>query len=186
MFSFRTTSESGFTLVETLVAIAIFASSVTALISISGRGVNDNVFVKNKLIASYLAQEGVELVRNIRDTRALEIGTSDYWLSFLSNDSGIGDCYSTDGSDACMIDGSAQTIAALPCLNGVCDPLTYEEDENLYGYFFPEETIFTRTIQVLPVNGGTSEVRVRSTVTWNQGSRTFTTSYQYALFNWLY
>lgn len=180
--------EEGFTLVETLVAIAIFATAVTGLISITARGVNDNVFVKNKLTASYLAQEGVELVRNIRDASALTTtpGNSDFWIdSFLETE--VDSCYSDDGSEKCIIDGSLYPHVAIGCTDGICEPLTYDPDLNLYGYALPEDTMFTRTISIVPVPGTLEqEVLIKSEVSWNQGSRTHTTSYQYNLLNWIY
>ena len=58
----------GFTLIETMVALAIFSVSVVSLIVMTSQGVANVSLAKNKLIASYLAQEGIEVVRNNRDS----------------------------------------------------------------------------------------------------------------------
>lgn len=186
--------EKGFTLVETLVAVAIFASSITALMSISARGINDNVFVKNKLIASYLAAEGVELVRNMRDNAALSLN-SGYWENeFLGTGSGISNvnaCYSSgivgSSANSCYIDVSIPgNHTANPCEEGECPALLYDEENGVYGYSFGQSTNFVRTINVNAVQGNsTKEVIIDSSVSWRQGNRTFTTSYQYNLFDWI-
>ncbi|MFH1201091.1 MAG: prepilin-type N-terminal cleavage/methylation domain-containing protein [bacterium] len=61
----------GFTLVETLVAVSIFSMSILGLMSILASGISDTNYVKQKIAASYLAQEGIEYVRNIRDTNVI-------------------------------------------------------------------------------------------------------------------
>ena len=48
---------TGFTLVETLVAISIFSMSLVALMSILGSGISDTNYAKQKIIAGYLTQE---------------------------------------------------------------------------------------------------------------------------------
>jgi len=58
----------GFTLVETLVAISIFTVSILSLMSVLASGISDTNYAKQKMVASYLAQEGIEYVRNMRDT----------------------------------------------------------------------------------------------------------------------
>ncbi|MDQ5901330.1 MAG: hypothetical protein QG580_45 [Patescibacteria group bacterium] len=176
---FKFKKESGFTLVETLVAIAIFATAITGLIVISGRGINDNVFVKNKLTASYLAQEGVEIIRMMRDNAALANPSSDYWENFINN---IDVCYSPDGTDVCWVDPAGPSIG--PCDNQICENLGYDEYTGIYGYGF-EESIFNREVRVVPVEDY-EEILIISDVSWTQGSNTYKTSYQYNLLNWVY
>lgn len=65
-------STAGFTLIETLVAISIFVASVTVLLVVTGGGIKDVNSAQNKLTATYLAQEGAELVRASRDTYFME------------------------------------------------------------------------------------------------------------------
>ncbi|PIZ86896.1 hypothetical protein COX93_02875, partial [Candidatus Nomurabacteria bacterium CG_4_10_14_0_2_um_filter_30_12] len=55
-------AERGFTLVETLVAISIFTVSVISLMSVLSSGITGTKFANNKIIAGYLAQEGIEYV----------------------------------------------------------------------------------------------------------------------------
>jgi Tfp pilus assembly protein PilV len=61
----------GFTLVEALVSISIFSTSILGLMSILASGISDTSYVKQKIKAEYLAQEGVEYARNKRDTTVL-------------------------------------------------------------------------------------------------------------------
>lgn len=61
-----------FTIIETLVAITILT---VGILGISGL-LSNQLFVlkisENKLVAAYLAQEGIEIVRNIRDSNYLK------------------------------------------------------------------------------------------------------------------
>jgi Tfp pilus assembly protein PilV len=61
----------GFTLVETLVAVSIFSMSILGLLSILASGISNTNYAKKKIMAGYLAQEGIEYVRNMRDTSVL-------------------------------------------------------------------------------------------------------------------
>lgn len=75
---------TGFTLVEALVAISIFTTSILGLMTILGSGISDTNYAKNKITAEYLAQEGIEYVRNLRDTSVLYNagGAKDGWNAF--------------------------------------------------------------------------------------------------------
>ncbi len=77
----------GFTLVETLVAVSIFSLSILGLMSILASGVSNTNYAKQKMTASYLAQEGIEHARNIRDTHVLYDASSG-WDNF-KNDSNV-------------------------------------------------------------------------------------------------
>ncbi len=72
MYYQKIKTKEGFTLIETLVAISIFVASVTLLLVVTGGGIKDVNSAQNKLTATYLAQEGAELVRAARDTYFME------------------------------------------------------------------------------------------------------------------
>jgi len=73
----------GFTLVETLIAIAIFSVSIVALMSVLAQGISDTGYARKKTVAGYLAQEGIEYIRNMRDSYVLyNKQTSKTWTQF--------------------------------------------------------------------------------------------------------
>lgn len=137
----KTTTQQGFTIVETLVALSIFSVAVIALISVTVSGSSGATYVKNKLTASYLAQEGIEMVRNLRDTASF-IDSQNTWDLFFGTPIGggaltsgvIGGCVIpagvtlTPGFPAgCSIETNADTSAThpqyavdvFPCLNTI-------------------------------------------------------------------
>lgn len=61
----------GFTLIETLVALTVILAVLTGPVALITRGIIDFSFSKNKIIAINLAQEGVELVRLIRENNVI-------------------------------------------------------------------------------------------------------------------
>lgn len=72
-----------FTLVETLVAISIFTMSILALFSVLASGISNTGYAKKKMVASYLAQEGIECIRNTRDNYVLYPNPPNQtWLAF--------------------------------------------------------------------------------------------------------
>src|SRR3989344_5287897 len=65
---FPKSKNKGFTLVETLVALSIFSVSILGLLVALSQGLADTGYAKKKVAAAYLAQEGIEYIRNMRDT----------------------------------------------------------------------------------------------------------------------
>ena len=167
----------GFTLIETLFAILIFSSSLAALLVVSGGGINNTIFAKNQLTAFFLAQEGVEMVRNIRDSVWLD-GKS--WSNdFLRSTNGVFDCVTADG---CMID---YDLKVSPC-GASCDPLKYDSVTGIFNYTASVNSIFTRTIII--VNYASTPpsplAKVISKVSWAQGSNAHNIVFKENLFDW--
>lgn len=121
-------TQHGFTIVETLVALSIFSVAVIALISVTISGSSGSTYVKNKLTASYLAQEGIEMVRNLRDTASF-IDSQNTWDLFFGTPTGvdvvtsgvIGNCVIPAGVTmaplspaGCSIETNTETFATHP------------------------------------------------------------------------
>ncbi len=161
--------QKGFTLVETLVALSIFSSAIVGMIVITSQGINDTVYAKNKLIATALSQEGIEVVRNIRDSSLLADPTGlNGWTDFLAT---ISDC--TTG--ACTIDPLYQDIASLnisECASPEDCHLKRDTSLSSYGYYETQgagnESPYMRTIEINELDPNT--VEIVCTVSWLQGS----------------
>lgn len=66
-----TIKKNGFTLVETIVAFGLLLAALVGPVSLITQGLAGASASKNKLIASHLAQEGIELARAVRDNNIL-------------------------------------------------------------------------------------------------------------------
>jgi len=62
---------TGFTMIELLIAIAVFMIGIMAAFSLSLHNLNTTKENANRVIAADLAREGIETVRNIRDSNWL-------------------------------------------------------------------------------------------------------------------
>lgn len=74
---------TGFTLVETLVGITILSIAIIGMMSTLAGGISNINSAKQKMTATYLAQEGIEYIRNFRDTSILYSNVD--WATFIAN-----------------------------------------------------------------------------------------------------
>jgi len=172
-------SGKGFTLVETMIAVTILTFAVAGPLFTASRAIIAAQIARDQLTASYLAQEGIEYVRAMRDNEylvAYRAGGADIsntaWNAFLNNEpsdaSAITECRSPK---ICTLDPVQNTTVPLtPCPDNVCiEPLylmdngttnIYTQQKNLGGVATP----FTRTIQAIDVSP--DDERIVSTVSW--------------------
>jgi len=73
-----------FTLIEALVAISILMIAIASPMTLAQKGLSTAVLSKDQMIASFLAQDAIEAVRNIRDQIAVS-QTSGDWLTGNGN-----------------------------------------------------------------------------------------------------
>ena len=66
--NFKKWKNQGFTLIETFVAITVLMIVVIGPLSVLTKMISDGLFAQNQITASYLAQEGMDMIINIRDT----------------------------------------------------------------------------------------------------------------------
>jgi prepilin-type N-terminal cleavage/methylation domain-containing protein len=155
----------GFTLIEMLVAVLIFSLGLVSLMSIASRGIAGNSIVADEISAQYLAAEGIEVVRHIRDTNYIAIRP---WLS-----NGLDDCI----GESCLIGWDFNASSGDPyvfltqCNGGSAgcdDPLFLDAGNNFFSASGGgDETPFVRTIYIEEISQ--DEIRVISEVVWEQG-----------------
>jgi len=71
---------AGFTLVEALVAISILMIAIASPMTLAQKGLSTATLSKDQMIASFLAQDAIEAVKNIRDQIAVSSNSGD-WLN---------------------------------------------------------------------------------------------------------
>jgi type II secretory pathway pseudopilin PulG len=171
----------GFTLAEVLVAIFILVTGIIGVSFLITNTISSVNHSSKKLVAAYLAQEGIEIARNIRDTN---------WLQHQANptnpwDDGLTVCQCTcddmsfDG--ACVVDYMSPMIA---------DPILEEFDathdylnnsSGFYSYSAGSPTKFKRKIVILP-DGDVLHVCVR--VEWEERGISYHVMAREDLYNW--
>lgn len=166
----------GFTLPETLLAIAILMIAIVGPISLIGDAIHRSYYAKDQVIAINLAQEGIEAVRKVRDSNLLALLAWDASL-------GVGD-YTIDtgslaGSSAAMV------IPCGTCL-GLPQPVVIDAlglyRQNVVG---GSPTVFSRIVSISTVPLNLNERKVTSLVTWRTGGETGTISVSEYLFKTL-
>lgn len=151
----------GFTIIESLVAIVILIFVIVGATSAIQTGISSYIFSKDQVAAFYLAQEGFEHVRNLRDENGLK---SQNWLTGLAANSSD-PCYF---GNACYIDA----ITGLPFVRcasvGNCPRIRQNSSNGFYGYNGSwTQTPYTREIQLQQVSA--TEVSVIVKVSWSKG-----------------
>lgn len=154
----------GFTLVETLVAITILLVVIMGPMTIAQKGMQNAYFANEQTTAVFLAQEGIETVRKIRDNKALAVlkdsgaGQTADWINALDSS-----CKDIDtGCDINIASGVYRSCASL----ANCTVQRNTGSGMLFGYGNGwTNTAFTRVVKVGAVNSGGWPVTV--TVSWN-------------------
>ena len=135
-------NKNGFTLIETLIALAILTMAIIPAFVLSNSTINSSSVIRDDMIASGLAQEGIEVVRAIRDTN---------WFNGRAFNYGLGDGqYRVEWDSTSLL-----TLAGNPFL---------KLDNGLYNYSTGNDTVFKRTVTI--TNVSTAEIKVVSQVTW--------------------
>ena len=182
---------TGFTFIETLVAVSIFTVSILSLFAVLGQSIASSNYAKTKIIGSYLAQEGVEHMRNMRDTYVLYTagGSQVGWDNFKNNLKDVSDCQGINGcyfnADNINYIDTTQPIIDIPltACGATCPILLYNATTGKYGYT-GASSIFTRKIRILS-EPSVDEIKIASTVSWAHPSGNYTITFSENLFNWI-
>lgn len=184
----NTKKKSGFTLLETIVAIFLLSLAIVGFLTVMTRGISIGTYAKDEMIASFLAQDAMEFIRAKKNENILAAPT--LWLTGFKGPGGP--CRDTSGANhTCRVDSTNDLIPAVRCQPptdpspGVCRPLSYNTSTGLYGYGSGGtwvSTKFTRSITMEEI-APDREVRVTVTITFPRGGTTKTTRFYQNMFN---
>ncbi|MFZ2501014.1 MAG: prepilin-type N-terminal cleavage/methylation domain-containing protein [Minisyncoccia bacterium] len=159
--------EGGFTLIEAMVAVTILALSVSGPLFMASRALVAAETARDQFTASYLAQEGVEYVRALRDDEYLKVYTGNTVLAWGNFMSSVIQCRtSPDTTAACDFDPAIPSLAPCTRINGQCtSPLYLSNGIYTPGITTGVKTSFTRTIKLVDINA--NDEKIVSTVSWS-------------------
>lgn len=167
-----------------MVAIAVLAIALVGPYSAVETALNASYVARDELIASSLAQEGMEYVRSVRDNNYLN-GRN--WLDALSSYS----CYGANPGSYCTVDPTlgdvhtaASAITSYASLANV--PVLKVTSTGLYNHQTlagNTNTRFKRTVQITTISA--TEVKVTVVVSWTSAHQTYSATVTDNLQNWL-
>ena len=175
-------SNKGFTLLETLLAIALFSSLILAPLSIASNGLSSAIASKERITAIALAQDALEYIRATRDTNRLN---NVDWLSGLDGSQQCRYNINGNGHKGCRVDTLASSVDRIkPNDDTNFGFIRLDTNTGLYGYNVAWiQTKFTRYAIVDELVDG-REARITAVVNWQTPFTTKTVSVVELLTNW--
>lgn len=177
----RIKNNKGISIIESLVAISIIAVGIIGVVSLVLQAIQVQYINKNALIASQLAQEGMEIVRNIRDENWL-IANQNYY-EYIAQP-GVTMNYAVDIFD---VDGSTPSLQNVTGINDANTNLKKCEDyfyhENSYPCSTPTPTIFKRMITT-NLNSLDDYIEVVCLIQWLDRGKSYQFTTKELLYNW--
>lgn len=149
----------GFTLLEMLFAVIIFSFALVSLMTIAGKGVIATASARDQLVAEFLAEESLEVARNIRDSNY--VNGVEPWTSGLSQ------CIDGSPCDVDYVDGAKPQLVV--CSDDCSGRLLY----NNQGQYRPNATgggtatAFYRQLKITTITPD-RELLLEATVHWKQ------------------
>jgi len=182
----------GFTLIETLAAITLIMVAIVAPMALTVQSLSVAYYARDQITASNLAQEGIEIVRSVRDGNVLSNAEGTTVNIFQGIPIG-----SIASPHPFEVDGTETTPAKVivDTCGTTCGPL--QTNGQLYGYNQEaysgyNASNFTRTITACYINGSgctttpSDEVRLVVVVSWQTAAyHTQQISLTENLFNWV-
>ena len=164
--------QQGFTMIETLIAVAILMISIAGPLTIAQKGLTAATYARDQVTASFLAQDVMEYVKNVRDynvKRANPNSLTD-WLIKMD------DC---TFASPCAVDTVTDTFRI--------NPSTFVLSRDGLGYFISgtRPSQFSRKFYIVPFTSRTRPHEVKGVVevSWKNGTVENVVTLENQLFN---
>lgn len=148
-------NKKGFSFLEVMITIAVLSVGILGVLALVSSSMRYSMNARDSIIASELAQEGIELARNVRDNNFIT-HSSDPFYDFITSPP------AWPGMNRYKIDYDDATLNYI----GASCRLYYNASTGLYAHSWAGTTLtkFQRQIIVDPY--GTSDRKITSMVSW--------------------
>lgn len=170
IINYQLKSNRGFTLIETLVAISILMIAVASPLTITQKGLASAIYAKDQIIASYLAQDAIEYLKNASDRNVAE---GNNWLRG-------GKDIKNPCAGKCSVDTNNDVIKDC---GGLCLPLKYDSVSGIYNHTATDQSQFTRSITVNEKVSGI-EALVTVNISWADKNTQRSLDFYTRIYNW--
>ena len=159
----------GFTLIEALVAITILITGILSALTLVTRVLYNTSIIQDRIVASFLAQEGIELIRQKRDSNFIKKLQGDVreWTSGLEEGTYIIDVVNMDLNK--VEPGNSSNLKF--------------DNYRGYNYETGDPTTFNREITIKKINE--NQIRVTILMHWTSKRINYELEVEDRLFNWL-
>jgi len=156
-------NSNGFTLIELLITISVISVGIAGVLIATQQSISVIDYANSRFTAALLAQEGVEIIKNIRDTNFLK-GNS--WNDGLS-------------------DGDHEVQYIVPRIAIYTDSYLTKDEHDFYNYTSADDTKFKRKVQI--TNVPSDKIELEITVYWRKrGGGYHELVLKEYIYNWYY
>ncbi|RJQ13830.1 hypothetical protein C4553_02175 [Candidatus Parcubacteria bacterium] len=161
--------KKSFSLVEVLVAVSVLLLGTVGVMSLLATAITTAASAQSNLIAAYLAQEGIEIIRKIRDENFIANKNMDQQIP--GGGSRRVDWIQAGASPGNqLLGGDPQQNKTTPNY-GSCTKLKYDPIYG-YNYSFGTDSVFCRNIYItkntVVSTSSTDELIIEAQVVWSQ------------------
>lgn len=174
--------KKGFTMIEMLVAVFILVFAVSGPLVFVAQSLQSAFYARDQVVAFYLTQESIELIKSIRDNNALDTGceAASEWLTCTGNDNvGLNACIDDDCVVGLERDGLVYVAGCTGPSDPDCELLESISETNDLMYVYPsggtnwQPSRFQRKVRITLLNDetyeGGSEAEIKVTIEWRSG-----------------
>jgi prepilin-type N-terminal cleavage/methylation domain-containing protein len=165
-------SQPAFTLLETIIVLFVVAIGMTAVLSLTVSSLRISTNNRNTLVAYHLAEEGIELIQNVRDSN---------WLGGYAFDQSISDASTVLGTgyvvDYANFTPVATANMSLAKIQNASPSLMYLHNSGV------PDSIFSRLITIYETS---SAITISSVVEWKDRGGTYQVELDKNIYDWNY
>ena len=154
-------NNKGFTVVELIITIAILSFGIIGIYNFLEPAIISNANSSNRLISVYLAQEGLEIIKNIRDNNIIAESAWSQGFSICAT--------------GCQLDYKTGTATETPLnqLQPYQNIFLNINSDGFYSYDSGNNTIFKRKVVIIEPTASSDILKVDVLVTWNHNGLPF-------------